>query len=123
MAEVEKKIEKLEEKYLDEQIDGVTYRRWLTKYRKQIAVMKNDLDRAADILKGLYQMATMELQYELTKAVFKGKLVYSDGSFRTFAIALIFESNAPAINKKGLLVTSNPKNFEAPASLCTPDGS
>ncbi len=82
IAELEKKIEKLEEKYMDEAIDQSTYRKWLRKYREQIAVLKNGLDMAKRIkknnpidrlkallpevrnLRGLYQMATLEEQHD-----------------------------------------------------------
>jgi hypothetical protein len=59
-------------------------------------------------LRGLYEIASLEDQHELIKAVFKGKLTYSDGVFRTPIVAPMFEADALTINKKGLLVYEQP---------------
>jgi len=92
-------------------------------------VLQDSLDKAAHIeqnnpldklklllpevgnLRGLYKMATLETQHELIKAVFKGKLVYSDGVFRTPAIAPMFEVNTLVSMKKGCSFMSSPVKF------------
>lgn len=73
-------------------------------------------------LRGLYQMATLETQHELIKAVFKGKLTYSDGVFGTPVVAPMFEENALAINNKGLLVYEQPSKIYDGIPSCSGTG-
>jgi len=129
IAEVQKKLDGLTEKFINDAIDQDTYKKWQEKFRKDIALMNADVDRAnlgrgrdpmalleksinvLSNMRQVYENATLEKQQSLIKLVFKEKLVYCEGEFRTPAIDPIFLSNTLGINEKGLLKFEKPTNL------------
>lgn len=140
LAEIANKIDRLEERLMNEVIDEETYKKWMLKFRQDKTLLEEDIKYAnmtsenhplnilKDILpmltnlRGIFQIATLTEKHALVKEVFKGKLVYENGSFRTAFINPVSESNILKVNEKGLLVVEKPSEIFGEVPPCTRDG-
>lgn len=128
LAEVRRKIEKLEARLMDEEIEASTYKTWFQKYSSERALLLQDLDSlkqagadkwqrfeklmpALSNLHDIYEKASVTAKNKLVKAVFKHNLVYSEGAFRTPSINDAFSLNYLNTNRKGLLFVEQPLAF------------
>jgi site-specific DNA recombinase len=137
LAEINKKIEKLEERLMNEEIEASTFKNWFQKYSierallsKEISTLKQDgtdkwqrLERLLPALTNLfdvYEKANITAKNKLVKAVFKHNLVYSEGAFRTPSINDAFSLNYLNANKKGLLFVEQPLAFSGQNPFSSP---
>ena len=140
IAEVQKKLDGLEDKFVNDLIDIPTYQKWQSKFRKDIATLNADVEKAnlqrsndpmkqlekslsmLSNMRNIYENASLEKKHSLIKLVFKEKLTYCEGEFRTPVIDPIFLDNALTINKKGLLKYEQSNDFGTTVPLSTQSG-
>ena len=138
LAEIEQKIEKLEERLMNDEIDGATYKKWLQRFKQEKAVIIDDLETAVSDdresrfkrlegllpklvnLKEIYKRANLQNKHALIRGVFKLSLSYFDGKFRTAYIEPMFARNALKAKEKGLLDFEEPIAFLGEIPSCSP---
>lgn len=141
LSEIRTKIEKLEEKFVNDEIESSTYKKWLRKLMEEKAVLtqvientlkpgnhsewtalKRLLPEITD-LRSVYQRIDLRSKHILIKEVFKGNITYFDGAYRTSQVHSLFASNSLANNKKGLLEFEKPLSVSEIISFRSEDGS
>lgn len=137
LTELNRKIEKLEERLMNEEIEASTFKNWFQKYSSERAMLlkeigslkQNGTDKwqrmeklmpALTNLFDIYEKANISAKNKLVKAVFKHNLVYSDGAFRTPFINDAFALNYLNTNKKGLLFVEQPLAFSGQNPFSSP---
>lgn len=128
LASMEKKIEKLEERLMNDEIGGDTYKRWYRKYAEDKAAIETALNRLGQrekekwqkakkalpqlaSLHQIYQRANLKQKHQLLKGVFKGGLAFYDGKLRTPSVNPVFSHNLLKIKEKGLLDIEQPSSI------------
>ncbi len=134
--DVSGKIEKLEEKMINDQIDASTYKVWFSKLSAQRGALENEIiglkkadkhvfDRLEEAiplltnLKHLYIACSLEGQQMLLKRVFEVGLVYDGHVVRTPSINPALVDNYFRMKEKGLLVVEQPDDFLRKSWSCT----
>lgn len=137
MQEVNQKIEELEERFFNKDVELDTYKRWYSKYSFEKGhVMdelnnlnsknKNTWERLQTLLPNLtsladiYERATVKYKHLLIRAVFKHPITFSEGAFRTPLISDLFAHNYLAVKEKGLLLVEQPLVFSGANPFCSP---
>lgn len=138
LAEVNKKVDRLEERLMNDEIDGITYKKWLQKYSMERALLSDALLKATinvtdnkwkrieallpelTSLKNIYKIATLPRKQALIRGVFKHKLTYSEGAFRTPDVDAAFSANVLTAKEKGLLFLEQPNKIWDQISSCSP---
>lgn len=129
IADVNQKIERLEERLMNDEIDGDTYKKWFQKYRTERAMLADEIVQAKNndstaqweklrshldklnSLKEVYWLAVQQnKQKQFIQGVFKHNLTYSEGIFRTPSIAVPFIDNSLKAKEKGLLLLEQPSD-------------
>jgi site-specific DNA recombinase len=128
LADINKKFDRLEERLMDDEIDGGTYKRWHEKYSKEKSILQNEIREAGNgngsingkwqrlerllpeltNLKSIYNIAPLSNKQSLIKGVFKHNLTFSDGAFRTPSVEPAFTDNSLIAKEKGLLFVEQP---------------
>uniref|UniRef100_UPI0026366E34 recombinase family protein n=1 Tax=uncultured Dysgonomonas sp. TaxID=206096 RepID=UPI0026366E34 len=121
IEKIEKKIESLEARLFEDEIDGATYNKWRKKYLEEKSVVENSIEafdhteiernlKRLDVLipklkslKSIYEMATLKNKHLLINEVFKRNLTYANGQFRTPYINPLFAHNLLKIKEKSLI--------------------
>ena len=133
---VNEKIERLEEKVVNDVIEPKTYKVWYARLNgeksvleREIAALKTrtktvfeDLDQAIPLLtnlRGLYNGVSLEGKQLLLKTGFELGIVYDGSRFRTTMINPALVSNYMRIKEKGLLLVEQPEEFFAKNLHCT----
>jgi hypothetical protein len=134
---VNQKIEELEERFFNKDIELETYKRWFTKYSSERAHVLDEMNKSNKDGKGkwdklqrilpsltslnaLYERASIRDKHSLIKAVFKHAITFSEGAFRTPSISELFAHNYLAIREKGLLFVEQPCVFSGANPFCSP---
>ncbi|MHB8206441.1 recombinase family protein [Mucilaginibacter sp.] len=137
LLEINKKIEKLETRLMNDEIEASTYKNWFQKYSsekaltiKDITTLKNSgldkwqrLERLMPALTNvfdIYEKAEISAKINLVKGVFKHNLVYSEGAFRTPSINDVFAHNYLKAKEKGLLFVEQPLVFSGQSPFSSP---
>ncbi|MDB5124810.1 MAG: site-specific recombinase, invertase Pin [Mucilaginibacter sp.] len=137
VEELRKKIESLEERFLNKEIEVDTYKRWYTKYSAEKAQVMQQLhglnnsnktkwERCNQLLPSLtsladiYEKTTIKYKHLLIKAVFKHAITYSEDAFRTPSINDLFAGNYLKVKEKGLLFVEQPLVFSGSTPFCSP---
>jgi site-specific DNA recombinase len=138
LTEVNKKIEKLEARLMNDEIEASTYKTWFQKYSSERALLlkdidtlkKNGNDKWQRLEKLLPELINIQNVYErlkpitakihMVKTVFKHNIVYSEGGFRTPSMSEAFEDKYLNANKKGLLFLEQPLVFSGQTPFCSP---
>lgn len=141
ISEIQKKMDKLEERLVNDEIDSAFYKKWHEKFRKDMAMMNDELSQASRLQKDnpvsriealapyltnmsyIYQLGNLKEQHALIQAVFKQNLTFSDGAFRTPSINPIFAANALIAKEKGLLFVEEPQTIWEQVPSSSEDGS
>jgi len=137
--ELQKKINSLEQKFIEDRIDHLTYRKWSEEYKKAMfgkqqelkALKGNDEDVKNHFklhlpyltdINWLYEKADIGHKHTLLKSIFLGGLSKEKIGYRTAFLNPFFSLNCPDI--KGLEISNKTeKSAElADFSLSTPDG-
>jgi len=137
-SEIERKVIKLEERLMNEDIEVSTYRRWLNNYNVEKAIITEKLTELTGInlkakfekldrilpetvnMKRVYDELLFDDRKLLMKEVFKGNLMYSDGAFRTPYVHEVFRDNVLKMNEKGPLFLEQPDDVWDKFPLCSP---
>ncbi|MFB2121201.1 hypothetical protein [Parapedobacter sp. 2B3] len=114
-------VPQVEEKLINDEIDGTTYKKWVNRYSQDKAVLNEQIEQTLNSndekeltkliqflpkvtgLKNLYKEMPLNRKQALIKGVFKLDLTYFDGKFRTPYIEPAFARNALIAKEKGLL--------------------
>ena len=99
ISTINKKIERVDEKYIDDGLDKETYKRLLSKYKKEISDLqsqilgdtipttnKNEIENGLGLLTNLrkfYDEASIEIKQKLISSIFPEKLIYQKKTYRT----------------------------------------
>ena len=136
LKELNVKIERLESKIVNDEIEPKTYKVWYAKLNAQKGVLENeiialgkgtksifdDLDEAIPLLtnlKNLYNTVSLEGKQLLLKTGFELGLVYDGRVLRTAMINPALIDNYLKIKEKGLLVLMQPDEILAKNYCCT----
>ncbi|WEK18869.1 MAG: recombinase family protein [Candidatus Pedobacter colombiensis] len=138
LKDIDRKIDKLEERLMDDEIDGGTYKKWKQKFSQEKAVILKDIDTISQESKGnkleklnrllplmtsiksIYKEAPLRSKHAIVRGVFKHKLVYIDGMFRTPSMEPAFHYNSLKAKEKGLLEIEEPFGNGDLISFCSP---
>jgi site-specific DNA recombinase len=130
------KIERLESKMINDEIEPSTYKGWFTKLNSQKAVLENEIielkknnknifdriDEAIPVLtnlRNLYVSISLEGKQMLLNKVFEVGIRYDGKVFRTPMINPALISNSMSIKEKGLLIVEQPDEFLMNSYSCT----
>jgi len=136
---VAEKIEKLEEKMLNDVIDPSTYKTWFARLSAERGALENEIIalkrdkqtvfnrleegiRLLCNLRNLYISTTLEGQQMLLKKVFEVGIKYDGKVFRTPMINPALVDNDLAMKEKGLLEVEQPDDFLLKSWSCTVSG-
>jgi site-specific DNA recombinase len=126
LRRINEKIYKLEERLVNEEIDGTTYQTWFKKLQQEKRMteatlnsdekpkIKSDKDVVEKLLPWLenlsiiYNKSNVTQKHTLVRGLFEDSLVWGQGLFRTKYIHPTFHDNLLKINKKGLLFNEQP---------------
>jgi site-specific DNA recombinase len=130
------KIEGLEEKMVNDQIEASTYKLWFSRLNAERSSVQMEIDRLKKDknevlgrlneaipllcnLRDLYISTTLEGQHLLLNKVFELGLLYDGHIFRTQMINPALVDNYLAIKEKGLLLVEQPDDFLLKSWSCT----
>ena len=129
LAVAERKMESLEEKVLDDIINGETYKKGYKKFSTEIARLKSEISNLKEDLEeevnqqvallplmlnlpSIFQKASLNQQHSILNRVFKQGLTFIEGTFRTPCLNPHFLHNYLILNEKRLLfIEQPPKDF------------
>lgn len=138
--EIDRKIEKLEVRLMEDEIDGATYKKWKQKFATERAVLQHDIDSTLNneqtekwnklsrllpqmtSIRTIYKTAPAHRKLMLIKGVFKHNLTFFEGRFRTASIEPAFAANALKAKEKGLLDLEEPLSLSGKIPSCTTYG-
>ena len=122
LAETTKKLQLLEEKWINNDVSKDTYERWYATYKFSIENIKDSITRLNDVtslnafailekhlevmtdVANLYSTANTMEKREFVNLVFDSNLYYQDGIYRTPSMHEVFAVNSLKMKDKGLLV-------------------
>ncbi len=136
LKDIANKIDKLEERLMNDEINADTYKKWQRKFSQDKALLFDEIESSRSgqreqklkklnrllplmsNIRMIYSNATLSRKQSLIRGVFKHNLTYVDGTFRTASIEPAFRDNALIANKKGLLEIEEAKDIwdEIPSS-------
>lgn len=137
LKNITQKIESLEEKYLNDDIEKETYFNWKKKLQQQrfeyIETISNlqlpigqvwqrynkMLNQLSD-LNLIFQNAPIQGKHAFISTVFDNKLYYQDGTYRTPYLLPLFQAKALILKEKKLLIYEQPSNFSVNSPLVAP---
>jgi site-specific DNA recombinase len=140
LATVNRKIEKLEERLMNDEINSQTYKRWYKKLAVERSLIQSQIDSLANDkesmfnkiesllpslteLPQIFERATLFQKHSILREVFKQGLMYGRGAFRTPYINPALAHNSMILKEKGLLfIEQSSENFEE-ITICSGDGS
>ena len=139
LNELETKIERLEEKMMNDEIEPATYKKWFGRYAGDRAYLVSEIQKLNSDQKekwkkvlellpvlsdipGIFEKAEILDQHSLIREVFKHPLVYKDGQCRTPTINPGFAHNYLKIKEKRLLEIEEPPSDLPANPMCTQSG-
>ncbi|WP_139169872.1 hypothetical protein [Chitinophaga terrae (ex Kim and Jung 2007)] len=140
-SEIEAKLDKLEERLINEEIDSNTFKKWRVKLFQQLGVLDEELNnlrtgslqvkwnRLSKVLprmnnlRSFFDSASPQSRQKLLRVGFDGNLIYSGGRYRTKNVHPALQSNALKAKKIGLIEIDEPLTCSGKIPSCTPDGS
>lgn len=140
LRELAKKLDNLEEKYLCNDIDRGTFKKWHERFHKekmymenQVAELSQPLSRIWDLYNdNMQKLADLQFMFSTATAiqkhawigwVFNSRLWYQDDSYRTTFLQPIFLPKAPSLQQKRLLIIEQPSPKIEKISLSAPERS
>jgi site-specific DNA recombinase len=125
LKEVKGKIEKLEERLINDEIEPITYKKWFAKLSAEKGVLETAIGNLAKShanifeklqqaipvltnLSNLYLKISLPGKQALLKKVFEGGLVYDGHTLRTPRLHAALAHNYNNIKEKGLLLVEQP---------------
>lgn len=129
LNDIDTKVDKLEYRLMEDEIDSSTYKKWLSKFRHERAVILKDIETIRNqgednklqklekqlplmtSIRSIYKEAPLRRKHSLVRGVFKHKLMYFDGRFRTPSLEPALQLNALKAKEKGFLDIEEPSKF------------
>lgn len=125
LQEINQKIFRLEERFLNDEIESSTYQNWFKKLKQDKAILESSIGQRQSPantsnslvnkilphlsnLSDIYNKSNVTQKQTLIRALFKDNLTWDDGMFRTKCIDPTFYDNLLKVNKKGLLFYEQP---------------
>ena len=119
------KIDRLEERLINDEIEIETYRKYFKKFQLEKALLNEEIGFLTKLqddsfneklallphlvsMPAIYKQANLNQKHSLLNGVFKHGLMFSEGAYRTPYINPVFTHNLQIINKKGLLFLEQP---------------
>ena len=138
LKELQVKMDRLEERLVNEEIELETYRKYHNKFRIEKALIQEEINHLNTSYEGkleqqltllphltnlpsIYEKANLNQKHAFLKGVFKRGLAFSDGAFRTPWVNPMFQHNLFYINKKGLLFVEQSSEKNETISFGAPD--
>lgn len=135
LSSIKTKIENLEEKFINNEINNETYTKWTRKFNienarisEELNALGKDVDEQLKeqirLLPNLmqfdkiYHQATLKQQHTIINQTFKHGLVFTGSGFRTFSINPALSHNLLKMNEKGLLFVEQPSEYSDKLSSC-----
>lgn len=121
LAEIQERLNAVEEKWFKDEINKDTYERWYSTYSddiltltgaierlsknhgKAFEILDSNLDLLGDV-RHVYSSANTLQKREFVNMVFDGNLYYQEGIYRTPTMLDIFSRNASKMEEKGYLI-------------------
>lgn len=137
LVQVRNKLERLEERLINDEIDGPTYKKWQGRLNQERVVLEDSIDqmstegihRRFDKVKrylpllsdlgGVYNAANFNGKQLLLKTVFKVGISINEGRLTTPYIHPALAHNILAIKEKGLLEIEEPLSSSGKIPSCT----
>lgn len=127
LSDTQRKMQSVEEKFINNQLNFDTYNRWFSDYRSQISYLQSEIEKLSrsenetwylvrqeisklEDLQFLYNTATIFEKQTLLNMVFDSKLYYSNSTYRTPYIMEIFTHNTLILKQKQLLLLDEKKD-------------
>lgn len=119
------KIERLEERLVNDEIETETYRKYYRKFQSEKSLLNEEISYLNNLqedilseqlalltqmtaLTAIYKRSNLNQKHALLNGVFKHGLSYSEGAFRTPYINPVLTHNLLIMNEKGLLFLEQP---------------
>ncbi len=135
LSQLESKIDSIEEKYISNDMDDTTYRKWKARYESErftLLAIIDDLNKPiADTwsryskhlarlndIANIYNSGDMNSKKSFINMVFDNKLSYKNGVYRTLFLNPLFQSKAALVKEKGLLFIEQPLDFLGKTPVC-----
>ena len=139
LAEINQKIEALEEKLISDNIGSKTYQKWFKKFSIQKAKIESEMSlvntdkdevwkKAMSMLPNLtnlsylYQKASVHQKHAILREVFKGGITVEAGVLGTPFLHPLLSSNALILKEKGLLKIEQPSQNLGKSTACSEIG-
>jgi site-specific DNA recombinase len=136
---IEAKIDGLEEKMVNDEIENATYKKWFKKFSVRKSILEaeiielnkpddENLSRAVRLipalldLKAIFKRATVFQKHSILREVFKGGLTYVGDTFRTPFLHPALAHNELIIKEKGLLFAEQPYQNLGKITGCSENG-
>ncbi|GAA4131987.1 hypothetical protein GCM10022216_02630 [Sphingobacterium kyonggiense] len=127
LVEIERKIDRLEERMINEELEVSTYKKYMTRFkaeRGQLVDGINYLKQGAEDhyqqqllvlpyllnLTAIFKKSSIAVQHSIMREMFKHGLTFREGAFRTTWINPVFEHNLLILKKEGLLFLEQPND-------------
>jgi hypothetical protein len=137
LSQLEVKIDSIEEKYILNDINDPTYRKWKARYESDRFTLLTKIDElnipVADTwtryskhltrlndISNIYNSGDMQSKKSFINMVFDNKLSYQKEGYRTLYLNPLFQSKAALVKEKGLLFIEQPLDFLGKTPLCAP---
>ena len=136
---IDAKIDGLEEKMVNDEIENATYKKWFKKFSVQKSIIQaeimelnkendDNLSRAVRLIpalldvKAIFKKATIFQKHSILREVFKGGLTYVGDAFRTPFLHPALAHNELIIKEKGLLFVEQPSQNFGESTGCSAIG-
>ncbi len=134
---LQQRLDNVEEKFIEKEIDKETYHKWQSRYRQEIAICQRYLTEISEpaekqmhlFRENLHKLGQLHTHYNkadlhtkqaILRTVFNSQLYYHDGIYRTPWILPGLSLKAATLKEKRLLIIEQP--LQKPAELlgCAP---
>jgi hypothetical protein len=139
LRQISDRLEKLDEKFMNDEIEGSTYKKWFRKYSADCAILQEDVKdlksdqsskwlRLIDLfpyledLLSLFDRADIRQMHSLFKSWFKHTLRFNGEVFETAWLNPAFEANYLILKEKGLLLIEQSRQKFGETPVCTQVG-
>ena len=127
LAAVEKQIDRLEERMINEELEASTYKKYFRKFKMESARLKEEityLEQGSEDeynqqllllpylvnLAAIFEQVPVTEQHSIMRDVFKHGLTFRESAFRTPWINPMLEHNLQILKEKGLLFLEQPSD-------------
>lgn len=139
LAGLQQRLDNVEEKFINNEIDGDAYKKWRIRYQQEIAITTKYISDASQPVEKIqaffrdaipklgslawhYDLADLHTKQAILRSVFNSQLYYHDGVYRTPYILPAFALKAATLKEQGLLIVEQPLQNVSENGECAPLG-